>query len=105
MTMTCNDKQTDLNGLERIAHERKFSDIIYEMCNSYGLKALAEEIGSDESELSRFKNGSAGLTLPKLERLFKTGELIIIPKKEFKRSISVGLTMAHWLGDAIGWKP
>lgn len=105
MAIADNDKQADLNGLERSAHERKFSDIIYEMCNAYGLKALAEEIGSDESELSRFKNCQGGLTLPKLERLFKTGELIIIPKKEFKRSISVGLTLAHWLGDAVGWKP
>lgn len=65
--MANNDKHSELIGIERIARARKLSDIVHEICTTHGLKALADEIGSDESEISRFKNSQGGLTLPKME--------------------------------------
>jgi len=55
-----------------------FEDALQELIGRHGLTTLANSIGMDKAELSRFKNGAGNISLENLNAIFKFGKVTIV---------------------------
>jgi len=100
--MDNNCKQKILTGIDRLGNASGFEDIIQELTNRCGLATLAEALGIDKAQLSRFRSGDGGLTLDNVEKLLTNAEVIIIPRAKYLRIIQSLVTANDLLKEAIG---
>jgi hypothetical protein len=57
--------------------------------------ALAQEIGSSPSELTKFQTGDAGLKIHHIKKLFDVSGMALITAKEKKDIINTAVTFAN----------
>ena len=92
----------EMDGLQNFKRY-SLNDMLHEAISKHGLEAVAEEIGVDKGNLSRFKNGESGLPLAKLEKLMASTGLVLIHEKRYRRLMYTIITLSEFLKESIGW--
>jgi hypothetical protein len=95
-------KQNVLTGFDKLASNSGLEDVIQELTNRCGLATLADELGIDKAQLSRFRSGDGGLTLENIEKLLTNADVVIIPRTKYLRIIQSLVTANDLLKEAIG---
>ena len=80
----------------------KPSTLFYDLAAQLGQKNLAHRLGMDESEVSRVKQGTTGMKLQTLDKLFEIGETIVLRQGEYAQHHFEHMTWQRKLEDAIG---
>lgn len=80
----------------------KFSDAIIELIDKHGGKVVADEIGVDNSALSRFRSGHTGMTLEKLDRLLQFSGYTLMTKNHHRDTKKAVVTIAAMLKEEMG---
>lgn len=65
-----------------------FNDLVFEMCDQHGLKAISSATDIDSSALSRFRSGQCGLTVSQIGKIIDFGGLIMLRKEQYNDLIS-----------------
>jgi len=62
-----------------------FLEYLNDLIAKHGQGALADQVKSDGSILSRFRSGQGPISLYTLEELLKAGNVMIIPRAELRQ--------------------
>lgn len=100
--MENNCKQKVLSPVERLARSAKLEDIVQDLVSRCGLAALADEIGVDKAALSRFRSGEGALTLPVIEKLLDSAEVLIVRKDRYRAMLSAVVLFSDLVREAAG---
>ncbi|MEW6505488.1 MAG: hypothetical protein AB1457_16140 [Chloroflexota bacterium] len=93
------EKQNKLHGIPGFVG---FRDLVFDLVDRHGLQALAAEIGTDPSKLSRFKNEQEGLTLPQIERLLAFAGVRFMDSRRYNRMMITIITLNEFLKESLG---
>ena len=80
-------KQEKMSGIDDMIPSQSFRDLLNELCSKHGQGSLADQIGMDAAQFSRFKNGDGNISMKHLEALLAFSEAIILPENDVKRLI------------------
>jgi len=73
----------------------KVENIIEEaITKAGGCKQLADEMKVNPSEISRFRNGEGGMTVPKLNKLLEIAGMVLVGQRDHEDIIKTAITMA-----------
>jgi transcriptional regulator with XRE-family HTH domain len=100
--MENNCKQKNLDGFDRFASSSGLDDVVQDLTTRCGLATIAEELGIDKAQLSRFRSGDGALNLEAIEKLLKSADVVVIPRQKYIRMIQAFITMNDFLKEAIG---
>lgn len=101
--MAVNDKQIKLKGIDKVMEDQTVTDIVSDLCARLGQGAVADEIGMDPAQFSRFKNGEGNISLAKIEALLKLADCVVVKKMDLYRQWSAFFMVTDTLKKTIQW--
>jgi len=70
-----------------------FEELLEEAITEFGGKGLAMEMDMDQADLTRFRQNSKGITIPKIDKLLRLCGYVICKADDRDRLLDVVFTM------------
>ncbi len=97
-----NSKQKKM-GVDAAMRSVDFSDLLNDLCTIHGQGKLADQIGMDPAQFSRFKSGDGNISLKHLEALLSFSDCMILPSGDVKRLMLSFYTVSELWRKTMGW--